>query len=103
MNQFGTGNGLFQHKKVLYRDLYISHRPEEKRRFITEGTPEERINLLTEDKRTLVRGIIPEAQEKWISEMSNEEPYTTIRHLSSSRQEGCAPSLPANVFIEIYA
>jgi non-specific serine/threonine protein kinase len=47
-------------------------------KFITEGTLEEKINLLIEDKQKLVRDIIPEAQEKWISEMSNEELFRLL-------------------------
>jgi non-specific serine/threonine protein kinase len=47
-------------------------------KFITEGTLEEKINLLIEDKQKLVRDIIPEAQEKRISEMSNEELFRLL-------------------------
>ncbi len=47
-------------------------------KFITEGTLEEKINLLIEDKQKLVRDIIPDAQEKLISEMSNEELFNLL-------------------------
>jgi SNF2 family DNA or RNA helicase len=42
-------------------------------KFITKGTIEEKIDLMIEDKIKLARDILPESQENWITEMSNEE------------------------------
>jgi len=42
-------------------------------KFITRGTIEEKIDLMIEDKVRLARDILPESQENWITEMSNEE------------------------------
>ena len=42
-------------------------------KFITKGTIEEKIDLMIEEKSKLSREIVPEMQEKWITEMDNEE------------------------------
>ncbi|MFZ5967528.1 MAG: DEAD/DEAH box helicase [Bacillota bacterium] len=42
-------------------------------KFITEGTIEEKINLMIEDKIKLSEEIIPDIQESWITEMDNRQ------------------------------
>jgi hypothetical protein len=42
-------------------------------KFITQGTLEEKIDRLLEDKAELSRRIVPTAQEQWITEMNNQE------------------------------
>lgn len=42
-------------------------------KFITAGTIEEKIDLMIDDKTKLVNDILPEKQENWLTEMSNDE------------------------------
>ena len=42
-------------------------------KFITQGTIEEKIDTMLEDKAELSRRIIPEAGETWITEMNDRE------------------------------
>jgi len=42
-------------------------------KFVTQGTLEEKIDKLLEDKAELSRKIVPTAQEQWITEMNNQE------------------------------
>ena len=42
-------------------------------KLITTGTIEEKIDQMIEDKTGLARDIIPEKQETWITEMSNQQ------------------------------
>ncbi|MCL6613697.1 MAG: DEAD/DEAH box helicase [Firmicutes bacterium] len=42
-------------------------------KFITQGTVEERIDRMIEDKTALAREIVPEMNESWITEMENRE------------------------------
>ncbi|MCF7974707.1 MAG: DEAD/DEAH box helicase [Phycisphaerae bacterium] len=42
-------------------------------KFITQGTLEEKIDKLLEDKAELSRRIVPTAQEQWVTEMNNQE------------------------------
>ncbi|ULO06837.1 DEAD/DEAH box helicase [Paenibacillus sp. 19GGS1-52] len=48
-------------------------------KFITQGTVEEKIDLMIEDKMKLSSEIVPDIQESWITEMNNEQIMDLMR------------------------
>ena len=48
-------------------------------KFITKGTIEEKIDLMIEDKTKLLKEIIPDMQESWITEMDNKQLINLFR------------------------